>query len=154
MHKILTHQMTLKMILLKLLPHFPRAKELTHLPLQCPIYVSVNGVSIDSDNKWLVTYSAPSHYLNQCLFIVNWTLHFSEIWIKIQNFSLKKIHLKLSSAKMAAILSRGRWVTNQWPQQHNTKSPLMNKINISSRKPILQIQDPISEHDPKSQWWF
>ena len=36
--------------------------------------------------------------------------NFSEILIKIQNFSFKKMHLKMSSAKVAAILSRGRWV--------------------------------------------
>ena len=34
---------------------------------------------------------------------------FSEIWIEISSFSFKKMHLKMS-AKMAAILSRGRWV--------------------------------------------
>ena len=33
--------------------------------------------------------------------------NFSEIWIEIQHFSFMKVHLKLSSAKMAAILSRG-----------------------------------------------
>ena len=35
---------------------------------------------------------------------------FSEIWIEILSFSYKKMHLKMSSAKMAAILSRGRRV--------------------------------------------
>ena len=33
--------------------------------------------------------------------------NFSEIQIEIQNFSLMKMHLKMSSAKLAAILSRG-----------------------------------------------
>ena len=36
--------------------------------------------------------------------------NFNEIQTRILSFSFKKIHLKLSSAKMAAILSRGRWV--------------------------------------------
>ena len=40
--------------------------------------------------------------------------NFSEILIKIQNFSITKIHLKISSAKMSAILSRGRWVNCQF----------------------------------------
>ena len=35
-----------------------------------------------------------------------WWLHV----IKIQNFSFMKMRLKMSSARMAAILSRGRWV--------------------------------------------
>ena len=41
-----------------------------------------------------------SHYLNQCWNIVNWTLgtNFSQILIGIQTFSLKKLHLKRSSA--------------------------------------------------------
>ena len=46
---------------------------------------------------------APSHYLNQCCNIVNWTeplrTNFSEILIKILTFSFKKIHFKVSSAK-------------------------------------------------------
>ena len=35
--------------------------------------------------------------------------NFNEIWIEILTFSFK-VYLKMSSAKMAAILSRGRWV--------------------------------------------
>ena len=36
--------------------------------------------------------------------------NFSEIWIVILSFSFRKMHLKMLSAKMAAILSMGRWV--------------------------------------------
>ena len=32
--------------------------------------------------KWLATCSAPSHYLNQCCFIVNWTLG-DKLWIHL-----------------------------------------------------------------------
>ena len=44
---------------------------------------------------------APSHYLNQCWNIVNWTLrtNFNEISIGIKTFSAKKMHFKVSSAK-------------------------------------------------------
>ena len=44
---------------------------------------------------------APSHYLNQCWNIINWTPthNFSEIPIEIHTFSLKKIHLKMASEK-------------------------------------------------------
>ena len=38
---------------------------------------------------------------------------FNEIWIRILSFSFMKLHLKMSSARMAAILSRGRWVNIQ-----------------------------------------
>ena len=44
-----------------------------------------------------------SHYLNQC--------RFSAIWIRNLSFLFKKMHLNMSSAKLGAILSRGRWVT-------------------------------------------
>ena len=37
-------------------------------------------------------------------------INFSEIRIGILSFSLKKMHLKLSSAKMVTILSQERWV--------------------------------------------
>ena len=39
-------------------------------------------------------FSVPSHYLNQCWHIVNWT-NLSEMPITIQTFSLKKMHLKV-----------------------------------------------------------
>ena len=43
----------------------------------------------------------PRHYLTQCWIIVHQTLRtiFSEILVKIQTFSFKKMHLKVSSAK-------------------------------------------------------
>ena len=49
--------------------------------------------------QWLVTYSAPSHYLNQCclLWIGPLGTNPSEILTKIQKFSFTKIHLKVSS---------------------------------------------------------
>ena len=44
------------------------------------------------------------------LLIWPWGTNFSQIFIEIHIFSFKKIYLKLSSAKVAAILCRGRWV--------------------------------------------
>ena len=51
--------------------------------------------------KLTIAGSAPSHYLNQCWNIVNWTLgtNFSEILIEINTFSFKKMHLKISSRR-------------------------------------------------------
>ena len=50
-----------------------------------------------------VACSAPSHYPNQYCLIANWIP-----WNKFQwSSNLNKIHLKVSSAKMAVILSRG-----------------------------------------------
>ena len=42
----------------------------------------------------------------------SWEQIFSEIIIEILSFSFKKMHLKMPSAKMTAILSRGRWVNS------------------------------------------
>ena len=60
--------------------------------------------------------SGAKPWYNQCWLIVNWNkkeqigTNFIETWIRILSFSFKKMHLKMSSAKMAAILSKGRWV--------------------------------------------
>ena len=44
---------------------------------------------------------SPSHYLNQCWNIVNWTFRnkLHEILIKVHTFSFKKMHLKMSSGR-------------------------------------------------------
>ena len=66
-----------------------------------------NLIIIGSDNG-LVAWMAPRHYLNQCWNIVNWTLG-NKFQLNLnQNyaFSFKKMHLKMLSAKMAAILSQ------------------------------------------------
>ena len=75
------------------------------------------GVSDSSQHWfrwWLVAYSAPSHYLNQCWVIVNWTLRNKLQW----NFSQKSKFIIQESAfenvgrEVVAILSWGRWVIN------------------------------------------
>ena len=52
-----------------------------------------------------------SHNLNQCWLIVIWTpeTKFQRNLNPILLFSFNKMHSKLSSAKMAAIFSRGKW---------------------------------------------
>ena len=51
--------------------------------------------------KWLVAYSAPSHYLNQWWVIVNWTLRNKLQWNFNQNIKLfiYEMHQKISSTK-------------------------------------------------------
>ena len=61
-------------------------------------YICVNNLTHHSFRYRLVAYSVPSHYLNQCCYLVDWTVK-SEIWIENQTFSLKKLHLKTLSAK-------------------------------------------------------
>ena len=51
-------------------------------------------------NKWLVAWSAPSHYLNQWWNIVNSNLtNSSEVVSEIRTFAFRKMHLKMLSAK-------------------------------------------------------
>ena len=80
---------------------------LPHLPLVPHICVSDLGQHWF--RWWLVAYSPPSHYLNHAGLLLLGPLgtNFSEIFIKIQNFSFMKINLKIFSVRIAAILSRG-----------------------------------------------
>ena len=51
--------------------------------------------------QWLVAWTAPTHYLNQCWNIVNWTLGNKLQWNSNRNSNIfiKKMHLKMSSGK-------------------------------------------------------
>ena len=72
----------------------------THLPL-VPLTRPLICVSESGQHwlkLWFVTYSAPSHYLNQCRVIVNLT-NFCEILIKILNFLFTKMYLNITSEK-------------------------------------------------------
>ena len=116
---------------------------LTHLPLAPHIYASVNWVCIGSDNGLSPVRRQAITWTNTDLLSIGALgTNLNEIRIKIQNFSFMKMHLKLSSAKPAAILSRGRWVkpaltplyctfntdnTKQSPLLHCTRSQLALK---------------------------
>ena len=93
--------------------HHVRYVSIVFSPLCCT-YASMNWVSIGSGNS----LSPPSHYLNCLLSIGLLGTTFREIWIGILTFSPKKFDLKIWSARMAAILSRGRWVN--WNRTHHS----------------------------------
>ena len=80
------------------------------LPLVSHICISESGQHWL--RYWLVVYSAPSHYLNQCWVIVNWILRNKLQWNFNQNTKLfiHKIAFENIVTEMAAILSRGRRV--------------------------------------------
>ena len=84
-----------------------RCDELTNLPLVSYIYASVNWVRIDSGNglspvrRPAITWTSAA-----LLSIGDLGKDFSEIWIGTLSFSFQKMHLKMSSAEMAAILFR------------------------------------------------
>ena len=76
-----------------------------------PQNASVNWVSIGSDNGlspvWLQAITWTN---NGLLSIGNLGTNFSEIWIKIHNFSFMKNAFEYVVCEMVAILSRGRWI--------------------------------------------
>ena len=65
--------------------------------------------------QWLVARSAPSHYLNQCWDIINWTLgkKLRSNLNEIHTFSFQKMHLKMSSGKWRPFC-RGLNVIRKW----------------------------------------
>ena len=78
---------------------------------QCRIYASVNWVNIGSGNGLSPVWRQAFSWTSACLLSTGLPgINFSESWIRILSFSYKKINLKMSSARMAAILSRGKWI--------------------------------------------
>ena len=64
------------------------------------MYASVNRISIGSDNGLSPIRRQAIFETNDGLFSIGpLGTHFSEILIKMQNFSFTKMHLKISSAK-------------------------------------------------------
>ena len=82
----------------------------------CRIYAWVNRVSIGSDNGVLLIRRKAIFWTNSGLLSIGpLGTKLCEILIKKQNFWLTKMHSNISSAKMATILSKGRWVKANGP---------------------------------------
>ena len=64
----------------------------------------------------LVTWLIGAKPLNQCWFIVNWTIRNKVRWNsnKMQNFSFMKMHLKMSSVKWRQFCPRGDEYHEGW----------------------------------------
>ena len=62
--------------------------------------------------KWIVAWTAPSHYLNQCWNIVNWTLRNKLQWNFTRNsyIFIQENALENVVCEMASILSRPQYV--------------------------------------------
>ena len=71
---------------------------------------------------WLVAWSAPSQYLNQCWNIVNWTLRNKLHWNfnRNSNIFIQENALRNVVCEMASILSRLQCVNNPRPSVSNT----------------------------------
>ena len=84
-------------------------------PELCHLYAWVNWVIISSGNGLSPLRRQAITWANAGLLSIGLLgTNFNEIRIGILSFSFKKMHLKLSSANIAAILSRGRWVKGGW----------------------------------------
>ena len=83
--------------------------------------------------KQLVAWLAPSHYLNQCWYIVELTIRqkFSEITIEIVTFLFKKMHLKMSSAKQHPFCIGLKVVATKLPQLFLLSPKLCYIINVA-----------------------
>ena len=86
-------------------------------------------------------WSVPSHYLNQCWLLVNWTLRNKLQWNSSQNTELF-IHgnaFENVICEMAAILSRGRLV-NSFPAKNKKFVALYNLWIITSRNLVWKVE--------------
>ena len=81
-----------------------------HLPL-VP-YICDSELGQHWFRYWLVACSAPTHYLNQCWRVVNWTLGNKLQWNSNRNCNIviQENTFENVVCEMAAIMSRGRWV--------------------------------------------
>ena len=79
---------------------------------------------------WLVAWSVPSHYLNQCWNIVHWTLRNKLQWNFIWKFSYKKMNLKPLSRKCGPFCLYLNVLTVPWMSSLplRTHSPYWNWI--------------------------
>ena len=99
---------------------------LTHLPLVPHICVIELGQHWF--RWWLVAYSVPSHYLNQCWVIVNWTLRNKLQWNFNSNTKLN-IHENAfeNVCEMVTILFRRRWVNRYFCESRNITTRKINE---------------------------
>ena len=82
---------------------------------------------------WLVTWAAPSHYLNQCWNIVNWNRRYKLQWnLKWNSYIFIQENAFVNVVcEMAAILS--------WPQHVTDNKPLLEPWPITIYKPLLEV---------------
>ena len=97
----------------------------------------MNWVFIGSGNGLSPARRQAIAWINTGLLAIGFLeTNFSEIRIGILLFSFKKMHLNMSSAKMASILSRGRWVN--MTQSHNITQSNFGRLVTADEAPRHQ----------------
>ena len=92
------------------------------------MYAPVNLSIIGSDNGLVPDRHQAIIWTNAGILLIGPSgINFSEIWMIIPKFSFMKMHMKVASAKMAAILSRRRWVKKRLAPAKAAASDAMKK---------------------------
>ena len=91
---------------------------------------------------WLVAYSAPSHYINQCWIIINW-IHMNKLqW----NFNQStKLFIHENAFEMVAILSRG--------DEFKNRSKKRCMFFLNSKSASLRSMDIVFDYDNDYCWF-
>ena len=103
--------------------------------------------------QWLATCTAPSHYLNQCWNIVNWTLGNKLKWSLNQNLYifLQENAFENAVRKTAAILSRPQCVNvdqEMWPDIATIYNTMFNVLFMPLFSSIWNIELGLKELTP------
>ena len=118
----------------------------THLPL-AP-HICVSELVEHWFREWLLSYSAPSHYLNLCWVIFNWTFRNKLRWnfdIKTKLFINKKESENIVCEKVG-ILSSGRWVKISLKFVStglNNNMPIFNEIRAWCQADDKPLSEPM-----------
>ena len=127
------------------------------------MYVSVNWVSIGSDNGLSPDRLQAIIWTNAGILLIGpLGTNFREIWFNIQNFSFMKIYLKISSGKWRPFCRGGDELTRSVFQlSSSTSGPSMRMIHVSPlclqdlpNKLVAYKHNPawISNYMPSKVW--
>ena len=100
--------------------------------------------------QWLVAWTVPSRYLNQCWYIVNWILRKKfQRKLKISNIFIQENAFENAVCEMAFFSSRSQWVNTQtstkWPTFYRVKSwqfcpvPVLYGPELSCKSPEIGL---------------
>ena len=122
-------------------------------------HICVNKLNHHLFRKWLVDWPAPSHYLNKCLIVVNWTLR-NKLQLNLNrssNISIQENAFERVVCETAAILSRPQCdkVGSYWAQCGQFDNGIVNKgivlFDHSVSISLFRIIAPTLEGN--TRWW-
>ena len=105
------------------------------------IFVSIYKVIMSTlrmEFRCMSQSSAPSHYLNQCWTIVNWTFRNKLQWNfnRNSNIYIQEIAFENVVCKMASILSRPQWVKHSRLVSHLPS--WVSGLNQTGYQPVIE----------------